>query len=150
SAPRPARRAMKQPVCRRTLSPPRPARRRSWPRVAVGAVACLALGALAYAVLVPRQEGPFINPASPPVPAPQGMVWVPGGRFWMGDELFADARPVHLVYVDGFWMDQTEVTNAQFAEFVRQTGYVTVAEQQPDPAEFPDVPPQELAPFSLV
>jgi formylglycine-generating enzyme required for sulfatase activity len=78
------------------------------------------------------------------------MVWVPGGRFWMGDELFADARPVHLVYVDGFWMDQTEVTNAQFAEFVRQTGYVTVAERQPDPAEFPDVPPQELAPFSLV
>jgi len=39
-----------------------------------------------------------------------------------------DSRPVHRVYVDGFWMDATEVTNAQFAVFVKTTGYVTVAE----------------------
>ena len=40
-----------------------------------------------------------------------------------------DARPIHRVYVDGFWMDATEVTNEQFAKFVEATGYVTVAEQ---------------------
>ena len=45
--------------------------------------------------------------------APPGMVWVPGGEFWMGteEEHMPDARPVHRVYVDGFWMDRTEVTN---------------------------------------
>ena len=42
-----------------------------------------------------------------------------------------DSRPIHRVYVDGFWMDATEVTNAQFAEFVKATGYVTVAERTP-------------------
>ena len=40
-------------------------------------------------------------------------------------------RPEHEVEVDGFWMDETEVTNAQFAEFVEATGYVTIAEQKP-------------------
>ena len=56
------------------------------------------------------------------------MVWIPGGTFWMGCEEFADARPIHKVYVDGFWMDKTEVTNAHFAAFVQATGYVTVME----------------------
>jgi formylglycine-generating enzyme required for sulfatase activity len=65
------------------------------------------------------------------------MVWVPGGTFWMGNEEFADAKPLHKVYVDGFWMDRTAVTNAQFARFVQATGYVTVVERQPDPKNFP-------------
>src|SRR5262249_23857997 len=85
-----------------------------------------------------------INPATPPGPAPQGMVWIPGGTFWMGTEdgeLFPDAQPRHLVYVDGFWMDKTEVTNAQFAQFVKETGYVTVAERPPDPKGFPQLRP---------
>src|SRR5262249_44673508 len=51
-------------------------------------------------------------------------------------------RPVHKVYVDGFWMDKTEVTNAQFAAFVRATGYVTVVERQPDPKKFPGFRPE--------
>lgn len=83
----------------------------------------------------------------------EGMVWVPAGKFWMGtDEVedFPDARPRHEVGLDGFWMDRTEVTNAQFARFVQATGYVTVAERQPDPKEFPQVPLDELKPFSLV
>ena len=46
------------------------------------------------------------------------MVWIPGGQFWMGAEEFPDAQPWHRVYVDGFWMDKTEVTNEQFAKFV--------------------------------
>src|SRR5437667_5105071 len=58
---------------------------------------------------------------------PAGMVWIPGGEFQMGDgdAIFPDARPVHKVHVNGFWMDRTEVTNAQFARFVEATDYVT-------------------------
>jgi sulfatase modifying factor 1 len=57
----------------------------------------------------------------------------PGGQFWMGtnDRHMPDTRPWRRVYVDGFWMDRTEVTNEQFAEFVKATGYVTVAERKP-------------------
>ena len=65
------------------------------------------------------------------------------------DPQFPDAQPLHQVTLDGFWMDKTEVTNAQFAEFVRQTGYVTIAERKPDAKDFPDVPADKLVPFSL-
>jgi formylglycine-generating enzyme len=61
-----------------------------------------------------------------------GMVLLPGGTLNMGgDNRQADASewPKHQVAVGTFWMDETEVTNAQFAEFVRATGYVTVAER---------------------
>ena len=72
------------------------------------------------------------------------MVWIPGGIFWMGSESdkFPDARPIHKVYVDGFWMGRTEVTNAQFRRFVEASGYVTVAEKAPDLAEImKQIPP---------
>jgi formylglycine-generating enzyme required for sulfatase activity len=80
------------------------------------------------------------------------MVWIPGGTFWMGgdDSSMGDATPVHEVTLDGFWIDRTELTNRQFAEFVAATGYVTVAERRPDPRDFPDVPPEKLVPGSLV
>lgn len=93
---------------------------------------------------------PPINQSAAPGLAPEGMVWVPGGWYWMGDEQFPDAQPVHLVYVDGFWMDRTEVTNAQFARFVKETGYRTIAERKPDPQEFPDVPADKLVAGSIV
>lgn len=66
---------------------------------------------------------------------PKGMVWIPGGEFQMGsDSRLArhNEKPAHKVTVDGFWMDQTHVTNAQFAAFVKATGYVTTAERKPD------------------
>lgn len=78
------------------------------------------------------------------------MVWVPGGTFSMGSEEFDDARPVHQVTVSGFWMDEHEVTNAQFARFVEATGYQTVAERPLDPADFPNVPRDLLVPGSAV
>ena len=53
------------------------------------------------------------------------MVWVPGGAFQMGDGLDPTDAPVSSVQTAGFWIDQTEVTNAQFAKFVEATGYVT-------------------------
>jgi formylglycine-generating enzyme required for sulfatase activity len=80
------------------------------------------------------------------------MVWVPGGTFWMGCETcgMPDALPAHLVSVDGFWMDDTPVTNAAFQQFVAATGYVTVAERPLDPQDFPGVPKQLLVPGSAV
>jgi formylglycine-generating enzyme required for sulfatase activity len=100
---------------------------------------------------------PKLNPNTPPGPAPPGMVWVPGGEFYMGCEvenefgipLFLDAAEVHMVYVDGFWMDQHEVTNEEFAKFVAATGYVTEAEKRPDRKDFPsEVELKNLKPFS--
>ena len=101
------------------------------------------------------------NTAIPPGPAPEGMVWIPGGEFSMGAtasseglcELHGvtqDSLPVHRVYVDGFWMDSTEVTNAQFAQFVKATGYITVAERTPTAEEFPGAPPENLVAGSTV
>ena len=84
--------------------------------------------------------------------APSGTVKIPGGTFWMGsdDPGFADARPVHRVSLDGFWMDRTEVTNAQFRRFVQATGYVTVAERTPRAEDYPGVPPENLVAGSIV
>ena len=101
------------------------------------------------------------NPGPAPGPAPDGMVWIPGGEFSMGvadprglpeggHEAMADARPIHRVYVDGFWMDQTEVTNEQFARFAAATRYITVAEQKPRAEDFPGAPPDNLVPGSVV
>jgi formylglycine-generating enzyme len=70
------------------------------------------------------------------------MVRVAGGRFLMGSgDFYPEERPVHPAEVDGFWIDRHPVTNAQFRRFVKATGYVTVAEQPPDPADYPDADP---------
>ncbi len=78
------------------------------------------------------------------------MVWVEGGSFTMGSKDFPDAQPLRKVKVDGFWMDEHEVTNAQYARFVQATGYQTVAERSLNPADFPDVPRDLLVPGSAV
>ncbi len=150
---------------------------RSW--LTAGALAIVAVAGLAIAAVwsksarrenasaqasskAPPAFGPTNpNSTSPPGPAPQGMVWIPGGEFTMGCEdprgsacggpdPMNDSRPLHRVYVDGFWMDATEVTNEQFARFVDATGYVTVAEQKPTQEEFPDAPPENLVAGSTV
>ena len=81
---------------------------------------------------------------------PAGMVWIPGGRFWMGTNHMEDAQPVHQVQVKGFWMDRTDVTNEEFAGFVTATNHVTIAERPLDPKEFPNLAPDELTPGSAV
>jgi len=68
----------------------------------------------------------------------------------VGMQATTDSRPVHRVYVDGFWMDATEVTNEQFARFVNATGHVTVAEQTPRAEDFPGAPASSLVPGSVV
>jgi formylglycine-generating enzyme required for sulfatase activity len=66
------------------------------------------------------------------------------------DRHYAEEAPAHRVRVDGFWIDRFPVTNAQFADFVAATGYVTVAERPLDPADFPGAPAENLASGSLV
>ena len=79
------------------------------------------------------------------------MVWIPAGTFLMGsNDFYPEERPVHRVAVDGFWMDQSPVTNAEFWRFVDATGYVTTAERAPDPAHYPGADPSLLVPGSLV
>lgn len=115
--------------------------RRRWLRWdRVGGILALGLVGLVVAALAFR--------SSPRPPA--GMVWIPGGSFRMGAGDLVDARPVHRVELDGFWMDRTEVTNAQFARFVRETRYVTVAERTPDPKDYPGAPLELLVAGSIV
>lgn len=80
-----------------------------------------------------------------------GMVWVPGGEFTMGsDKHYPEERPAHEASVDGFFMDRAPVTNAEFRRFVEATGYVTLAEIAPDPADYPGALPGALKAGSLV
>jgi len=90
-------------------------------------------------------------PKAPGSPAADGMVWLPGGEFRMGSERFyPEERPVRSVAVDGFWIDRTPVTNADFARFVQATGYVTVAERAPRAEDYPGALPEMLVPGALV
>ena len=102
-----------------------------------------------------------VNTAAARGAAPEGMVWIPGGEFSMGandppnmDEVgmkaTLDARPIHRVYVDSFFMDKTDVTNSEFARFVKATGYVTVAERTPRAEDFPGAPTENLVAGSVV
>jgi len=131
------------------------------------------LAALAWKGTRPRTPAPVetagsssflrtaANKSQPPGPAPAGMVWIPGGEFSMGSTadteslcgqpgLTRDALPVHRVYVDGFWMDTTEVTNEEFEKFIKATGYITIAERTPTQEEFPHAPPENLVAGSTV
>ena len=131
------------------------------------AVSCTSIGLIpADSVLYMHGGGSeflptAINNRKPETRADEGMVWIPGGEFSMGGvnpvgmqegghEAIGDARPVHRVYVDGFFMDANEVTNKEFAAFVKATGYVTVAEQKPTREEFPDAPEENLVAGSVV
>ncbi len=78
------------------------------------------------------------------------MVRIPGGDFQMGSHDFEDTRPVHPVHVNPFLMDTHEVTNAEFAAFVKATRYKTIAERPLNPADYPGVPTDKLVPGSAV
>ena len=89
----------------------------------------------------------------PLVPAgePLGMRFIAGGQFSKGSaQFYPEERPVRAVRVDSFWMDETPVTNRQFADFVAATGHVTLAEIPPDPADYPGMPPELAIAGSLV
>ena len=79
-----------------------------------------------------------------------GMVWVPAGTLALGDTVYAEELPLQQVEVAGFWLDRTEVTNDEFAAFVKASGYVTVAERAVDAAAHPELPPEMRKPGAVV
>jgi formylglycine-generating enzyme required for sulfatase activity len=109
----------------------------------------------------PRFAATVPNGDPAPDNGPKGMVWIPGGEFSMGAadppdmndvgmQATEDSRPIHRVYVDAFWMDATDVTNDDFAAFVKSTGYVTVAERKPRAEDYPGAPPENLVAGSVL
>ena len=76
---------------------------------------------------------------------------LPAGTFRMGsEEFYPDERPAHERTVAAFWIDRFEVTNEEYAAFVDATGYVTVAERDLDPDDFPGADPDDLVPGAMV
>jgi formylglycine-generating enzyme len=141
--------------------------------LAVGVMAWITIGGHSFRMRAGQLVGepastanlfrPTIENVKPaPGPAPEGMVWIPGGEFSMGAaepvdhkdlvgmQAITDAQPIHRVWVAGFWMDRTEVTNDEFAAFVKATGYVTVAERTPRAEDFPGAPRDLLVARSAV
>lgn len=105
----------------------------------------------------------FLNQSkkSPPTIPPLGMIWIPDGKFLMGtaeDGPNKNEQPSHFVQINGFWMDEHEVTNEQFQKFVGATNYITTAEKAPDweelkkqlPPGTAKPPAEKLVPGSLV
>ncbi|MBI2513521.1 MAG: formylglycine-generating enzyme family protein [Opitutae bacterium] len=128
-------------------------------------VAALALMALPFELRAdgaPKFQPTVARTVAPPGQPPPGMVWIPGGEFSMGlaevgpelcggvGEIVSDAQPIHRVKVNGFWMDATEVTNAEFARFVDATHYITVAERVPRAEDYPGARPDQLVAGSVV
>jgi formylglycine-generating enzyme required for sulfatase activity len=104
---------------------------------------------------------PPVGPMKEPGATPPAMAWIPGGEFTMGTDdpqAHPAERPAHRVKVGGFWIDATEVTNAEFGRFVEATHYVTTAERPVDwevmksqvPPGTPKPPDDQLVPGSLV
>jgi sulfatase modifying factor 1 len=81
----------------------------------------------------------------------EGMVWIAGGEFTMGSDVhYREEAPAHRVALDGFWIDRMPVTNDEFAGFVNESGYVTVAERPLRPEDYPGVAPEALVSGSAV
>ena len=112
----------------------------------------VAVGLVATLFSIPSSTAPSeFDPLAEADGTPPEMVAIPAGTFTMGsDDGPIDERPAHAVTLKAFRMGATEVTNAQFAAFVKTTGYVTVAERTPDPASYPDAPSERLVPGSAV
>ncbi len=80
-----------------------------------------------------------------------GMVAIPAGNYQVGSERFyPEEAPVRQISIDSFEIDLAPVTNAEFQQFVDATGYQTVSERPPDPTLYPDLPPEEQIPESVV
>ncbi len=122
-------------------------------------LALLSLAGLAFLVSFGLTK--LLGSRTPTDDPPAGMRWIPGGEFVMGSDApdaWPDEQPAHRVRVDDFWIDEHEVTNAEFRAFVKATGYVTTAERPPDVEEIlrqsppgtPRPPDESLVPGSLV
>jgi len=116
--------------------------------LAVVAIAALALAGCGAKV----ERGPQKTARAAPCPTqPSGEVALAGGTFTFGAAgVHPEEGPAVKVTLAPFSIDRTEVTNAQFAEFVKATGYMTLAERSPDPKFYPGVPADQLRPSAMV
>lgn len=117
------------------------------------AVVSLALALLAATVFVAAWNYDVPETLACSIPSDErtnhpGMVWIPAGTFEMGGDVYPEEGPRRSVTVDGFWMDRTEVTNADFAAFVKATKYVTLAERPSKPGAAVFLAPQPGADLS--
>ena len=128
-------------------------------RVQAGAAAliCLAAGGTAWWAMdarnarhAPAERVACTLPPAPTAGAHAGMVWVPAGSFDIGDTVYPEELPRRRTRVEGFWMDRTEVTNDEFAAFVKATRYVTVAERPVDTVKNPGLPAALQQPGAVV
>ncbi|MGB3291043.1 MAG: SUMF1/EgtB/PvdO family nonheme iron enzyme, partial [Burkholderiaceae bacterium] len=137
--------------------------RSKWSWGVIAAVGAVGIAVAAQAWLKPSVSAPAepVVVIGDGVSTPADMAWVPPGVFQMGSDsklAQANERPAHPVRLKGFWIDVTHVTNDQFAEFLRQTGYVTTAEKKPDwetirvqlPPGIPAPPDGVLVPGAMV
>jgi formylglycine-generating enzyme required for sulfatase activity len=124
--------------------------RRSRGKLLAGGAAALIVGA-GVLFLAVKDSTPVLAASRRCQAVAPALVWVPGGEVTLGSESFEpEEAPVRRAWVGGFWMDRTEVTNDQFAAFVRATGYVTVAERPPVLPAGVDVPPEMREPGGIV
>ena len=132
-------------------------RQRTWQ--AAGIAASLAVAFASWWLLgqpgLPKPATPAERTSCPLAPSTStsphpGMVWVPAGSFAFGDTVYREETPVRPATVKGFWMDRTEVTNAEFTRFVQATGYVTTAERPVDAKLHPGLPPEMQQPGAVV
>jgi formylglycine-generating enzyme required for sulfatase activity len=101
---------------------------KTWLVLLASAFAAFAAVFAVTRMLQPKSE------STPSAESPPGMVWIVGGEFVMGSDHAGAPKvelPAHRVRLDGFWIDEHEVTNAEFRQFVEATGYVTTAERPP-------------------
>ena len=132
-------------------------RRRRWTLAGAAALILLAAGVAAWWAMGERSarqaRAERVACALPPEPAARphpGMVWVPAGSFDIGDTVYPEELPRRRTRVEGFWMDRTEVTNDEFAAFVKATRYVTVAERPVDTVKNPGLPAALQQPGAVV
>jgi formylglycine-generating enzyme required for sulfatase activity len=91
------------------------------------------------------------NALAATITCPENMALIQGGTFRMGsDDHYEDEKSADKVTVTDFCIDRHEVTNAQFAKFVAETGYKTIAERPLSVEEFPTLKPEQRKPGSLV
>lgn len=113
------------------------------------ALSLFAIGGLAIAVggsVFAEQSSPAASASAPVCKKPDGSeVHIAGGTFRMGSEAYYEEEgPVHTATVKSFSIDRFAVTNAEFAKFVKATGYVTDAEKPPKREDYPEVAPDKL------
>ena len=158
-----ARRNEPKSVATTPAPTPTPAKSRLAGFGLLAGVAVLAFG-VAYGFAKLRTDPaaqPPVEASSKPLDDPAGMRWIEGGTFAMGTDSelgWPDEKPPHPVHVESFWIDEHEVTNAEFSRFVDATGYTTTAERAPNldeimaqvPPGTPPPAPEILVPGSLV